>query len=172
MYQSPEIQGLHFDQRLWDHEYLQGLKSEADQLLTAYRWKQELEAGFPLIVCLLGGTGTGKSTLFNSFAGQTISEVGMRRPCTVKAVMFVHEDVVSRIRTSPYVLDQTSGTLTMVVHAHRELSHLILVDTPDFDSVEASNKSICERFFVISDVVIFVTSQEKYADHSGWENAR
>lgn len=169
VYQSPEIQSLHFDPRLSDHEVLHGLKSEADQLLTAFRWKRELEPSFPLIVCLMGGTGTGKSTLFNSLSNRNISDVGMRRPCTVKAVMLVHEDFADRIQASPYLRDQTETTLTVVRHSHGGLAQPILVDTPDFDSVEASNRAICESFFVISDVVIFVTSQEKYADHSGWE---
>jgi hypothetical protein len=43
-------------------------------------------------------------------------------------------------------------------------SRVILVDTPDLDSVEGENRLISERFYLLSDLVLFVTSQEKYAD--------
>jgi len=43
------------------------------------------------------------------------------------------------------------------------------VDTPDFDSVELSNRAIADDFFIISDILVFVTSQEKYADLTGHE---
>jgi hypothetical protein len=41
------------------------------------------------------------------------------------------------------------------------------VDTPDVDSVELGNRLVAEDFFFLSDVLVFVTSQEKYGDLSG-----
>jgi len=49
-------------------------------------------------------------------------------------------------------------------HTRSEFSHLVLADTPDLDSVEVDNRQIAEDLFLLSDAVIFVTSQEKYAD--------
>lgn len=164
-----EIQSLRLDPRLSGFGELQEACSEADRLVAAYRWKAPLGPRFPLIACLIGGTGTGKSTLFNSLAGKRISDVGMRRPCTLKAVLLAHEQYVSIIEDSPYLDDRMRTTLAIVTHRQPELSPLVLVDTPDFDSVETSNRIIFENFFVISDIVIYVTSQEKYADHCGWE---
>ena len=43
------------------------------------------------------------------------------------------------------------------------------MDTPDFDSVELSNRAIADDFFIISDILVFITSQEKYADLAGHE---
>ncbi len=169
MHTVHEIQSLRFDPRVSDFHLFQRLCREADRLVTAYRWKTRLGPEFPLIACLIGGTGTGKSTLFNSLAGEKISDVGMRRPCTLKAVILAHEQFVTRIENSPYSEEGTDTQLIVVAHLRPELSPLILVDTPDFDSVETSNRMIFESFFVICDIVIFVTSQEKYADHSGWE---
>ncbi len=169
MHTISEIQSLRFDPRLNDFRLLQELCSEADRLVRAYRWKVQLESQFPLIACFIGGTGTGKSTLFNSLAGAKIGDVGMRRPCTVKAVLLVHEQFIPEIEASPYFDDVPESSLTVVAHRQSELSPLILVDTPDFDSVEVSNRLIFESIFVICDVVIYVTSQEKYADHCGWE---
>ncbi|MDQ7784454.1 MAG: GTPase [Desulfomonilaceae bacterium] len=164
-----EIRSLRFDPRMTDFRLLQGLCTEADRLVEAYRWKVGLGPGSPLIACLIGGTGTGKSTLFNSLAGKKISEVGMRRPCTLKAVLLVHEQFVQGIQGSPYLDDGTRNSVTVVSHQRLDLSPLVLVDTPDFDSVEAANRQIFESFFVVSDLVIYVTSQEKYADRDGWE---
>jgi hypothetical protein len=168
-YLVSEIKDLRFDGRLADHAALENLRSETDRLVTAFQWKVGLAREFPLIACFMGGTGTGKSTLFNSLAGRTVSPVGIRRPCTLEAVVLVSEEFASQVQDSPYLENQTESTLTVVLHSQPELSRVVLVDTPDFDSVEISNRSVCERFFIISDVVIFVTSQEKYADHSGWE---
>jgi hypothetical protein len=49
-------------------------------------------------------------------------------------------------------------------HTRSEFSHLVLADTPDLDSVEVDNRQVAEDLFLLSDAVIFVTSQEKYAD--------
>jgi hypothetical protein len=53
------------------------------------------------------------------------------------------------------------------VHRRSELAHIILVDTPDFDSVELANRLMADELLILSDMVIFVTSQEKYADLVG-----
>ena len=54
-------------------------------------------------------------------------------------------------------------------HENPGLADLVLVDTPDFDSVELSNRAIADDFFIISDILVFITSQEKYADLAGHE---
>jgi predicted GTPase len=36
----------------------------------------------PLVVVVLGSTGSGKSSLFNALAGESLSEVGVLRPTT------------------------------------------------------------------------------------------
>lgn len=148
---------------------LRELCTEADGLVAAYGWKVQAGRQLPLIACFIGGTGTGKSTLFNSLAGAKIGEVGIRRPCTVKAVVLVHEQFAPGIQASPYLNDVPDGSPTIVSHRQSDLLPLILVDTPDFDSVEASNRLIFESIFVICDVVIYVASQEKYADQCGWK---
>lgn len=158
---------IRFDSRLKDQAMLEAKRLEAERLLHAYAWKRGLGEKFPLIMCLVGGTGTGKSTLFNSLAGRKISEVGTRRPHTLRAVILAHEDVVSRLSACPF-LDGTTGKEAVVVtDRNPESAGLILVDTPDFDSVELSNRRIADDFFIISDVMMLVTSQEKYGDLTG-----
>ncbi len=163
---SSETLGLALDARLAEYAAAEQTRFEAERLLKAWAWKSELRSGFPLIACLVGGTGTGKSTLFNSLAERKISEVGTRRPCTLTALILVHEDSAAALARCPF-LEGSPADSAIVVHDQPELAHLILVDSPDFDSVELSNRRIAENFFIISDLVIFITSQEKYGDLSG-----
>src|ERR671920_2559242 len=46
----------------------------------------------PLVVLLLGPTGAGKSTLFNTIAGRAASPTGVLRPTTRSAVVLAHRD--------------------------------------------------------------------------------
>src|SRR6188508_2793939 len=46
----------------------------------------------PLVVLLLGPTGAGKSTIFNTIAGSAASPTGVLRPTTRVAIVLVHPD--------------------------------------------------------------------------------
>ena len=127
----------------------------------------------------LGGTGTGKSTLFNALCGAPLSETGVERPKTCGPIVYaprgclVEKDFPlsgTELRketceaAGPKAATGAAGRLMILEHARREFSHLALVDTPDLDSIEIENRQIAEDLFLLSDAVIFVTSQEKYAD--------
>ena len=155
------------DSRLMDYDTLEEKRIDTEKLLRALNWKSNLLDDFPLILCLMGGTGTGKSTLFNSLAGRKISEVGVRRPCTVKAIVLAHEEAAQELSDCPCFEEQGERNATVFFHDCEELKHIILVDTPDFDSVEISNRLIADNFFMISDILILITSQEKYGDMVG-----
>lgn len=127
---------------------------------------------------VLGGTGTGKSTLFNVLCGKTLSETGVERPKTSGPILYTHEgsqlasgvpfaNTEARSASSqqdPVPTAGLSGRILVLEHRREELRHLILADTPDLDSVELENRRIAEDLYHLSDAVIFVTSQEKYAD--------
>ncbi len=130
-------------------------------------------------VILLGGTGTGKSTLFNVFCGLPLSATGIERPKTFGPVAYAHETVEwdeafpfphMEVRTHSPLESQekpvsgVSGRLVVIPHGGRALSHFVLVDTPDVDSVEERNRLIAEDLYLLADAVIFVASPEKYAD--------
>lgn len=171
----PEELNVRIDGRLADHALLEEQRFETERLLTALSWKSGLDPHHPLIVCVMGGTGTGKSTLFNSLAGEVISNVGIRRPSTLKPVISVHENFVERITECPFIGPFHQGPegggnqaeIRVLPHRQEESAGLVLVDSPDFDSVELSNRVIADNFFVISDMMLFVTSQEKYGDLVG-----
>ncbi|MBM4327367.1 MAG: hypothetical protein FJ118_09415 [Deltaproteobacteria bacterium] len=174
MKSSSHTLSLSIDERLAVAAELLEERSRAERLLQALSWKQGFEAGYPLIMALVGGTGTGKSTLINSLAGKVISAVGIRRPCTHTATVFAHQDWASQFRGFPFSArrgESAAGALpseiTLLTHDNADLAGLVLVDTPDVDSVELSNRLVAEDFFFVSDVLVFITSQEKYGDLSG-----
>ncbi len=171
-----KIIDVSFDSRLGSRLTLEACRLEAERLLQAWQWKSSLEPRFPLLVALMGGTGTGKSTLFNSLAGSSISEVGHRRPLTRNAVILAHEEAAPSLRKCPVVRigmeSQARGDAyeaSIVTHRRAELAHMVPIDTPDIDSVEISNRVNAENFFIISDAILLVTSQEKYGDLAGHE---
>src|SRR6185312_15228887 len=51
----------------------------------------------PLVVLLLGPTGAGKSTLFNTIAGRAASPTGVLRPTTREAVVLVSPEDRRRV---------------------------------------------------------------------------
>ncbi len=155
------------------------IRELADRLpksLAVFHYKQQMPC---LWIVFVGGTGTGKSTVFNAFAGARISDTGVERPKTFGPIVYAHRDL-SLEKAFPFPATQierqarddadtrpatgTPGKLMIVEHNREDLSHLVLADTPDLDSVEAGNREIAEDLYLLADAVVFIASQEKYAD--------
>ncbi len=120
----------------------------------------------PLLVLLLGPTGAGKSTVFNTIAGAPISQTGVLRPTTRVAVVLVHPD------DRDPLLD---GTLTGVRADQIRLVEdmaiapgVALVDAPDIDSIEHANRELADRLVEAADLCLFVTTATRYADQVPW----
>jgi hypothetical protein len=113
----------------------------------------------PLRIAFFGPTGSGKSKLFSSLIGQNISGSGYRRPYTRQAIYYIHDDWRS-------LAPALSGQIEQ--HEDDRWHNAILIDTPDFDSVEESNRAEAERVFLEADGFLFVTDALKYADASTW----
>ena len=158
------------------YQELDGLIIALQKRLQAFFFKEQTQE---LWVVLLGGTGTGKSPLFNALCGKALSETGVERPKTRGPVAFAHRPVSSEeeflypglpaVQQSLEEAEATPnggipGKLLVLGHEREEWSHLVFVDTPDVDSVEAENRKITEDLTLLADVLVFVTIQEKYAD--------
>ena len=103
----------------------------------------------------------------------------MERPKTLGPLAYVHADapierdfpfpdVALERHTAPVSAEAPQGgepgKLLIYEHEARGMSHLVLVDTPDLDSLEEENRRIARQLALLADAVVFVTSQEKYAD--------
>ena len=120
-----------------------------------------------LLVMLLGGSGTGKSTLFNALAGERLAPVKVTRPTTTAPIAYVHADIPARRLTAYPPLQH----IHMVRHRRAGLSGKILVDTPDFDTHQAmlEHRHIVLDLLPFCDLVLFVVSPEKYLDQAAWD---
>ena len=152
------------------------LAEDLPKRLAVFYYKQSIPS---LWVVFVGGTGTGKSTLFNAFCGMSLSETGVERPKTCGPIIFTHRNcpiekgfplkgIQIQRQSSKDVSSKAAsgqpGHLLILEHDREEWAHLVVVDTPDLDSVEDVNRRIAQDLFLLSDTAVFVTSQEKYAD--------
>ncbi len=137
------------------------LEGIADDLL---RQADALQLDQPLLtVMLMGGTGVGKSTLLNALAGGAIAQASFARPTTRDPVVYYH----SSVQTTR--LDPALQFCRLAAHDRAELEQKIIVDTPDLDSNDLSNRDKLLRLLPVADIVLYVGSQEKYHDKLGWE---
>ncbi len=113
------------------------------------------------VVGIFGATGSGKSSLVNALVGAEVARTHVRRPTTSEAHAVVWDpdgavDLLDwlqvrerTVRDSP--IDPRAGKL-------------VLLDLPDFDSVERANREIAERLAAQVDALVWVVDPQKYAD--------
>ena len=114
------------------------------------------------VVAIAGPTGVGKSQLFNALTGTELATVGRRRPTTSAGQAAVWGgsgealldwlEIGRRHRLDPNRIEQA------------ELDGLVLLDLPDFDSVETAHRVEAERIVELADLVLWVVEPQKYAD--------
>lgn len=125
------------------------------------------------VVALFGGTGSGKSSLFNALTQLQFADVGARRPTTSQAAAcswgddanalldFLGVDRERRIRRES-LLDASDQD---------ELAGLVLLDVPDYDSVTTAHALQVDRLVPLADILVWVVDPQKYADaalHEGY----
>jgi GTP-binding protein EngB required for normal cell division len=118
------------------------------------------------VVALAGGTGSGKSTLFNALSGATFSPPGVTRPMT----RHVHACVWGMQGAAP-LLDWLGvqrrhryARASVLDSGESDLDGLILLDLPDHDSVVTASMAAVDRLSRLADMVVWVLDPQKYAD--------
>jgi GTP-binding protein EngB required for normal cell division len=136
-------------------------------------------SGEHTVITLAGGTGSGKSSLFNAVCGLELSPTGVRRPMTSQAHACVWGldgagplldwlDVDKRFRYArASALDGSGGGgRGSGAGTDGSLQGLVLLDLPDHDSIRAAHRAEVDRFVTIADLLVWVVDPQKYADAS------
>lgn len=111
----------------------------------------------PLHVALLGGTGVGKSCLFNALIDRTGASP-------------VSDDVRGWTKQPHVAAAPADRPLTAIpadlkpVYVDDGLSGVVLCDTPDVDGVESQNWEVTRQVIDVCDVVVYMTNPDKRAN--------
>lgn len=112
-----------------------------------------------LVVALVGGSGVGKSSLLNAIAGDTLAKASEFRPCT--STPTVYQPPGAQIAFEGW--NVVSGSA---------LEHLILIDTPDSDTIAREHRQIVIQALEKCDLILVCGSPEKYLDEATWSLLR
>jgi energy-coupling factor transporter ATP-binding protein EcfA2 len=110
----------------------------------------------PLRILLLGGTGVGKSTLFNALGGADLAQAASVRPTTRELTAYYHE------ANGSGALGHLESKAKLVGHERALLRDKIVIDAPDFDSTARENRTLLEEALSVTDLALCVVTSEKY----------
>jgi hypothetical protein len=145
------------------------------------------DGGPALVAVLFGPSGSGKSTLFRLLTSLDVPAGGHVRPLTCASMaavpmgahradgpgrLFTCYDRVEPVRLpedSAKLRDQSSALTTLYYADYegitaRDLLPVVLVDVPDFNTVEQTNWERAERMLARAELVVFVVYAEGYKD--------
>jgi GTP-binding protein EngB required for normal cell division len=147
--------------------FSQELVTDAEALLRRSGERMRMSASHT-VVALAGGTGSGKSSLFNALAGAAFSPAGVMRPTT----KHLHACVWGMEGAAP-LLDWLSvqrrhryGRASALDEGEALLTGLLLLDLPDHDSVVTGSAAMVDRLVKLADMLVWVLDPLKYADAS------
>jgi GTP-binding protein EngB required for normal cell division len=125
------------------------------------------------VVALVGGTGSGKSSLFNAVSRLNFADVGVKRPTTSRMTACAWSDHADALLDWVGVdSDRRINRISALDdESERALDGLVLLDLPDHDSVRTENREVVDRVVPMADLLVWVVDPQKYADdalHSGY----
>ncbi|MBE6480974.1 MAG: ATP-binding protein [Actinomyces ruminicola] len=125
------------------------------------------------VVALFGGTGSGKSSLFNALTSLQFADVGARRPTTSRATACTWGDDAEALLDFLEVADDRRIRRESLLDATDQdaFAGLVLLDVPDYDSVNTEHALQVDRLVPLADILVWVVDPQKYADavlHEGY----
>ena len=114
--------------------------------------------GATLVVALLGGTGSGKSSLLNALAGEQIASAGVLRPHSTEPTAWLPH------HPGPALTDLLDSMEVRRRVTQRSLPGIAILDLWDVDSVVTEHRRKVEELLPRLDVAVWVLDPVKYAD--------
>ncbi len=120
------------------------------------------------IVALAGGTGSGKSSLFNALVRTDFTLVGVSRPTTAQPSAATWGGRADPLLDWLGVAPERRLLCTTALDAEEEAAFrgMVLLDLPDHDSVDRSHREIVDRLVPMVDLLVWVVDPQKYADNA------
>ena len=127
----------------------------------------------PTLLAIVGGTGTGKSTLVNRLLGRNVSAASFRRTFTSGPVAITPDskafpdgwlgiEHVAAAEAELPARGRAGALIVVVAAAPAGGGFPALVDTPDLDGDQPAHHAQADRVFRWSDAVLFLVTPEKY----------
>ncbi|MGB6578397.1 MAG: GTPase [Streptosporangiaceae bacterium] len=147
--------------------FSQELLTEAETLLRRSGERMRMSASHT-VVALAGGTGSGKSSLFNALAGANFSPAGVTRPTTKHshACVWGMEGAAPLLDWLGVQRRHRYGRASALDEGEASLTGMLLLDLPDHDSVVTGSAALVDRLVKLADMLVWVLDPLKYADAS------
>ena len=138
----------------------------------ALRFHLRDTAKHPPLIAILGGTGTGKSTLVNRLLESNVSAANFRRTFTAGAVAITADPAnlpPNWLALEHHLAVETElpargqpDTLIVVTSPQPLAARVTLIDTPDLDGDQPQHHVQADRVFRWANAVLFLATPEKY----------
>ena len=133
-----------------------------------------------LVVGIVGPNNAGKSALFNSLCGRALSPSVATGGATRRLVGAAHPELLARLDAEPTLsrfpvarasanrpfepaLSTSENPAELAVAEVPALPpELLLIDTPDFDSIEVENRRASESLLAVADLAVVVVTRHSY----------
>ena len=131
--------------------------SQAEEIVGRIRDRRGFH-GETLVLGLIGGTGSGKSSLLNAIAGEELASVSALRPHTDRPLAWLPKDA------APSLLELLDTAGIVDRHVQDIFPDIALLDLPDIDSVAVNHRRDVEQLLPEMDGVLWLLDPDKYRD--------